>query len=77
MTLVCAACGERPTALEAQYTAREGKTHWRRITHGAGIPGRATVNAQARSCGPWVSAALNQEQRAAALRQWREAKADE
>lgn len=71
VTLVCAACGKQPTALEAQYTAREGKTHWRRIEHGAGIPGRATANAQARSCGPWVSSELTREQRKERLDEWR------
>jgi hypothetical protein len=50
--LKCSSCGTRPTGLEAKY-AKVGGTHYKRITHGAGIPGHRG-GFQARTCGTWV-----------------------
>jgi hypothetical protein len=51
--LVCDGCRERPTKDEAKYSARKGGTHYRKLQHGAGIPGHADANI-ARTCGTWV-----------------------
>jgi len=52
-SLVCSRCGATPTAPEAKYTARVGGTHYKRITHGEGIPGHRG-GVQARTCGTWI-----------------------
>jgi hypothetical protein len=71
--LTCANCGTRPTEIEAKYTARLGGTHARRLTHGAGIPGRQSA-VKLRSCGPWVLATATKEERQAAMREWQKAR---
>lgn len=75
LQLVCAKCGDEPTPDEARYTAKLQGTHYRRIQHGVGIPGRRG-GSQARECGPWVVASLNADGRKLALDEWRRAKAD-
>jgi hypothetical protein len=69
---MCASCGVQPDELEAKYTAGVGKTHWRRIYHGEGIPGRRGGAANARKCGPWVERTATREQREEAVRAWKE-----
>lgn len=61
--LTCSRCGEHPTELEAKYTARLGGTHYKRVSHGVGIPGNKG-NRTARTCGTWVAA----EERARSLK---------
>lgn len=75
MNLTCANCGATPTELEAQYTAREGGTHAKRLQHGFGAPGRKN-EVKLRSCGPWVLASATAAERAVAMRAWQEAKAN-
>lgn len=48
--LICDKCGA-PAATEAV----EGGTHYRRIQHGVGIPGRPRPF-QMRTCGHWIKA---------------------
>ena len=47
--LRCSKCGAAP-APDAQ--AKEGGTHYRRLEHGAGIPGRR-AEVKLRTCGQW------------------------
>jgi hypothetical protein len=51
--LRCDTCRARPNELEAKYSAKLGGTHYKRLTHGAGIPGREQ-GGKFRTCGKWV-----------------------
>lgn len=51
--LICDKCGTKPAP---ELNAVVGGTHYRRIEHGVGIPGRRG-GFQLRTCGHWVAIA--------------------
>lgn len=57
--LKCSSCGEQATG-EMAKIAKVGETHYRRLQHGVGIPGRKRGGNIARSCGTWQEQVLEE-----------------